>query len=216
MVEENVDNALKKSLTSPFRNPTISSLYHKQILGDMIVLKERIELSKTPRVLDAGCGWGRISIILSKHLDKMTEIIGVDLDLSSIRHGRYLAHDFSFVRAHMGYLPFRNRIFEAIVSSKAIHEIQNKRERSRASDEFARTLKNEGVIYVLDLFARSYVAKFIRCVLHILASRVERYYYMKEFENDLKSKGFKIIRSNCIPWPPFNLSALCSYVVMKK
>ena len=191
-------------------------LYHNQILKDAAFLKRREESSKIGRILDAGCGCGRASRTLIDRLEKTPEIIGIDLDTLSMKYGRSQGPNVHFMRSHMGYLPFRNQTFDMILSSKAIHEIENQQERSKTVDEFTRTLRRDGIIYVLDIFARYYIAKLIRRLLHTLSAKIEWYSRTGEFEKNLKGRGLTILRRECMPSRPYSLSLHCSYIATKK
>lgn len=214
--QQDVQKALRKLVIALSRSQKIFSEYHKQIFGDISFLKKRIKSAKIPQILDVGCGWGRVSRRLSKNFSKRAKIVGIDLNVLSLKYGKSLSPDTSFVRSHMKYLPFKEQTFDAVLSRKALHEIENENDRCETLDEIARALKKGGIIYVFDPFDRFHVAKLIRRLLRHIFSRVEWYYLMSEFENNLKRRGFKIIKKNYIDWSPFSLSVFCSYTAIKK
>jgi len=209
-----VQKAFRKLIIELFRNRKIFLLHNKRFLGDVNFIKERIESSETPRILDVGCGWGRASRRLSKHLDKKAEIVGIDIDIFSLKYGKFINRDFSFVRVHMSYLPFKSQVFDAVVSSKALHEIEDENDKNKALKEFSRILKRSGIVYVFDSFVRFRMARLVRCFLHKIFPRIELYSQIGDFENSLKRNNLGIIRKNCFVWPASSLSIFCSYIAM--
>ena len=189
--------------------------FHNQILEDTAFLKIREEPVKIRRVLDAGCGSGRASRILIEQLEESPEIIGIDLDIDSMKYGKSLGLNAHFMRSHMGHLPFRNQTFDMVISSKAIHEIEDQKERSRTVDEFIYALRQDSIIYVLDVFAKYYIAKLIRRILHALSAKIEWYSHTSGFEKNLKKRGLTILRRKCIPSLRCNFTLHCSYIAAK-
>lgn len=78
--------------------------------------------------MDAGCGTGRLTAELLKHLPRGW-VVGVDLSQNMLAGARdYLARDFegkfSLVVADLQYLPFE-RVFDGIFSTAAFHWVLN-------------------------------------------------------------------------------------------
>ena len=212
---QDVRKALRKLVVELFRSRRLFSLYHGEILGDVSVIKEKIEPLETSRILDAGCGWGRFSRRLCKHLGREAEVVGIDLDVLSLKYGKSVNRNFSVVRSHMSYLPFKPQVFDVIVCRGALHEIENKDNRIKALGDFARALKPNSMLYVYDSFARSRIANVIRGFLHGIFSSMEVYSQTGEFENFLKSNGFGMIRKSCFVWAFFSSAVFCSYIAVK-
>jgi len=210
-----VQKALRKLKVELFRKRKMFSLYSKQLFGDVSILSERLESVMVPRVLDAGCGWGRASRGLSKLLDKKAEVVCIDINVLPLRHGKCLNLGFFFVRSHMNYLPFKPEVFDVALSKWALHEIKNNNGRHKALTEFARVLDREGVIYVSDRFTKSLMAKLIWRFIHGIFPRKESYSEMNEFEGLLKKVNFRTIRKNCISWPALSLNTFCSYIAIE-
>ena len=210
-----VQKALRNLKVELLRKRKMFSLYRKQLFGDVRILGERLESITVPRVLDAGCGWGRASRGLSKLLDKKAEIIGIDVDVLPLRYGKSLNNGSFFVRSHMNYLPFKTKTFNVVLSNKALHEIKDESSRRKTLSEFARVLNREGVIWISDRFVKSHAAKLIWRFIRRFFPRKDLYSEMNELEDLLKKSNFRKIRKNCISWPAIGLNAYCSFIVMK-
>ena len=84
----------------------------------------RVHLRGDEVLMDAGCGTGRLTAELLKHLPRGW-VVGVDLSQNMLVGARdYLARDFegkfSLVVADLQYLPFE-RVFDGIFSTAAFH-----------------------------------------------------------------------------------------------
>jgi len=213
--KRDVKMALRKLLIELLRSRRIFLRHHKWILRDMNTVKEGLESLKTPRILDVGCGLGRASRRLSRLLDEKAEFVGIDLDILSIEYGKFLNRSISFLRSHMSYLPFKSGIFGAILSSRALHEIEEKDERKKAFSEFTRILKQEGLIYIFEPFARSNKVKTLLIFLHKRIPRIEMYNLKECVEELLKKYHFKIVSKYCISWSTLSLNLFCSFIATK-
>ena len=218
-----VEKALRKLVVELFRTRKMSTVYYKQFLGDMSILQERVTSSEKPRILDVGCGWGKISRRFSKKLDKKADVVGIDLDVLSLEYGGFLNRDASFVRADMRHLPLKPLAFDVILSSKVLHEVESKDELDNGLREFARTLRRDGSVYVFDPFARFRVVKLIQRILHKVYPKIhilhkvhpkiDRYFQEGEFEDHLKKEKFRIISKSRIVWP-ISFRVFCSYIAV--
>jgi trans-aconitate 2-methyltransferase len=88
----------------------------------------RVHLRGDEVLMDAGCGTGRLTAELLKHLPRGW-VVGVDLSQNMLAGARdYLARDFegkfSLVVADLQYLPFE-RVFDGIFSTAAFHWVSN-------------------------------------------------------------------------------------------
>jgi len=219
-----VEKALRKLVVELFRTRKMSTVYYKQFLGDMSILQERVTSSEKLRILDVGCGWGKISRRFSKKLDKKADVVGIDLDVLSLEYGGFLNRDASFVRADMRHLPLKPLAFDVILSSKALHEVESKDDLDNVLREFARTIKRDGSVYVFDPFARFRIVKLIldilhkvypkMHILHKVHPKIERYFQEGEFEDHLKKEKFRIISKSRIVWPKFGFRVFCPYIAL--
>lgn len=104
-----------------------SSVYHRlshpQVSWGKRVLS-RLRLRGDERVLDAGCGTGRLTAELIEALPR-GQVVGVDLSRNMLSSAReHLRRDFgggvSLVQADLVRLPFEH-VFDGIVSTAAFH-----------------------------------------------------------------------------------------------
>lgn len=104
-----------------------------------------VELARGKRVLDAACGQGYGSALLS---ETATHVVGVDCDPSTIARARqsYASRgNTMFMTADCVQLPFADAEFDLVVSFETLEhvELQN-----QMLAEFARVLKPEGILVI--------------------------------------------------------------------
>lgn len=97
-------------------------------------------------VLDAGCGDGRTTEILSKKCD----VVGCDFSkeaLISLRSQRDIEHSANLVECNIGSLPFDRERFDAVACVHALsHMIEA--DRLKAAGEIVRVLKPGGYVFI--------------------------------------------------------------------
>ena len=110
-------------------------------------LCERIE--RRGRVLDLGCGTGKLGIFLSEVLGGAVEVTGVDTELEKVKKARENSPstNITFEVQSAEELAFADETFDAVVSLKALHEIA---EPGKALREASRVLKDGGQVFVVD------------------------------------------------------------------
>jgi len=149
----------------------LGSLFFK--FRDRDWLFEKLPLTGSEKVLDVGCGHGLLLIAAAK---KLTSGIAYGLDLwaqatqannskeATLKNARIAGLE-SKIEIHTGdmrAMPFADSSFDAIVSSWAIHNIDDKNEREKALLDILRVLKPGGRIAILDIYhAPSYRAFFV-------------------------------------------------------
>jgi ubiquinone/menaquinone biosynthesis C-methylase UbiE len=97
------------------------------------------------KVLDVGCGAGKLAIYLSEKLG--CDSTGIDFSTSNIEKARRNSRDVKFEVQSGEEMDFANNTFDAVVSLKALHEIPNP---MKALKESNRVLKEEGGIMIID------------------------------------------------------------------
>jgi trans-aconitate methyltransferase len=107
-----------------------SQAYHKvsnpQFDWGLKVL-DRVRVRGNERVMDAGCGSGRLTAKLLERLPQ-GEVFGVDLSLNMLQHATEHLNNFDgrikFVQADLANLPFQSE-FDGIFSTAAFHWVKN-------------------------------------------------------------------------------------------
>ncbi|HET7528810.1 MAG TPA: methyltransferase domain-containing protein [Candidatus Saccharimonadales bacterium] len=107
-------------------------------------------------VLDAGCGYGRIAIPLSR---KGYDVTGIDVSEVLIRAAKEKSSRASFRVASMTDIPFPDNSFQAvIVMWSAFNELLHSREQKTAILELYRVLSPQGLLFI-DSFTYSPASK---------------------------------------------------------
>jgi ubiquinone/menaquinone biosynthesis C-methylase UbiE len=78
---------------------------------ETVFIKKTVDFSKTDLVLDVGAEAGRISLIA---LSTKTNVVGIDIDVSSLRRLRKRTKQACVVAADARYLPFKNDSFDVV------------------------------------------------------------------------------------------------------
>lgn len=209
---QDMKSALRQLMVELFRGQKIFSLRHKEVLDEMNVLGRELNSVEKPQVLDVGCGWGRAARNLKKHLKNKGEVVGVDLDVLALKYGKSLDGEALFLRSHMSHLPFKDNVFDVVLSNKALHEIENYTDQNRTLLEIVRVLKPQGLTYVCEPFARSKVARLIQKLFRKFSPKLEAHGRTEEFEDNLSRIHLRVVRKSCVVWPAFSLRTFCSYI----
>jgi len=100
---------------------------------------------KNKIVLDAGCGPGRFTYILSSFKPK--KIYGVDLLKDNIQIAKrvFKNKDVKYYQGNVLKLPHKNNTFDFVYSSGVVHHTQNMK---KGIDELFRVCKDGGYIYL--------------------------------------------------------------------
>lgn len=133
-------------------------------------LLDELDLKPGCRVLDLGCGRGALLMALAHRLAPTGRAVGVDLWHSIDQFGNAAAaaeHNaevegvddrVQLCTGDMTALPFASATFDLVVSSLAIHNINDPQGRATAVREAVRVLRPGGTIAIMDLsFARRYL-----------------------------------------------------------
>jgi len=162
-------------------------------LSHLSAMKDKIEKARAPIVLDAGCGWGRFLKRLHSYVPKNFETIGVDLDCLSLQYGKTINEADAFLRSEIQALPFKDEVFDILMCSGVIHEVKNVKGRNKALQEFARVIKPNGQLYIVDAFTKY---KFVNIFTHLLQYTpkldIEWIFHKHQLENMLQESGFRI------------------------
>jgi ubiquinone/menaquinone biosynthesis C-methylase UbiE len=141
-----------------------SSLYLKPKLISKLI--EDLELTGCEAVLDMGCGSGMFLIEAAKQLPR-GKACGIDLWLNRDQFNNKIENTLSNAEvegvqielktADMCRIPYRDKSFDCVISSLAIHNISDKVNRDEALSEMLRVLKPGGKFIIMDISpAKSY------------------------------------------------------------
>lgn len=110
-------------------------------------------INKDARILDYGCGYGRVSNILYKHGYK--NITGVDFSESMIAKGRNLYPSLNLNLLSSFSLPFADGDFDAVLLFTVLTCIPANENQIQLIQELERILNKEGLLYISDLCLQS-------------------------------------------------------------
>ena len=96
------------------------------------------------RILDVGCGTGRLGMRLSRELPR-TRVTGCDLSRGMLSHALAGSRALDWVQGDAERLPFADGCFDAVVSTEAFHWFPDQ---GAALAEFRRVLRPGGRILV--------------------------------------------------------------------
>ncbi len=131
---------------------------------------EGLQLRGDERVLDMGSGRGAIQLMAAQLVPR-GQAVGLDLWRSADQSGNAaavasrnaqsegVAGNTAFETGDMSKMPFPDNSFDLVVSSLAIHNIQDAATRQGAIDEAVRVIKPGGRLAIADFVATSSYAK---------------------------------------------------------
>ncbi len=108
-------------------------------------LARRLRADTPLRILDIGCGSGKLSLYL--HETTGYEVIGIDPGERSVTKAREKTSTLTFLVQSAEALTFPNSDFDCVVSLKAFHEIPHPH---KALQEAHRVLRPGGRIFIID------------------------------------------------------------------
>lgn len=112
------------------------------------VIEQNVPKEKPLRILDAGCGPGFFSVILSM---AGHQVIGIDGSFRMLRHAEENAKNAGvnpkLLRGDFGKIPYATNTFDLVISRNVTHTI---REHLKVYGEWNRVLKPGGVLLIFD------------------------------------------------------------------
>jgi ubiquinone/menaquinone biosynthesis C-methylase UbiE len=143
--------------------------------------KEKIKSKTKLKILDIGCGTGKLAIYLREATG--CDVTGIDPGRESIEKVRLRSSSVTFEVQSAEEMGFTSNSFDFVVSLKALHEMANPEEALRES---RRVLKEGGKILVID-----WVGGVARTRSH---AHAKKYFTRERLEEVLSETGFTDIR----------------------
>lgn len=107
--------------------------------------KEKTTPDTTIRILDIGCGTGKLALYLEEEIG--CEVTGIDPVQSNVEKARMKTSSVTFLVQSAEEMPFASDAFDFVVSLKSLHEIPRP---GAALEESNRVLKSGGKIFIID------------------------------------------------------------------
>lgn len=105
-------------------------------------------VSKNSKILDVGCGYGRILNELFEN--GFTDLTGVDTAENMIKRGKREFPQLNLIANPDGKIPFNNNSFDVVVLFGVLTCIPTDESQKEFLNEVKRVLKPQGIIYVND------------------------------------------------------------------
>jgi len=100
------------------------------------------------KILDVGCGTGKVSEYLFK---KGYSVTGIDINIKALKKGEKINKNISYKRADItNKIPFGSGAFDSIVVPYVLTSIISKEKQKIATKEIRRVLKKGGHIWLCD------------------------------------------------------------------
>lgn len=147
-------------------------------------------LSEGAKILDAGCGGGRDTDLLSK---KGLKAVGLDLSSGLIKVARKTFPELEFIEGNMLSLPFPDSDFDGIWSHASLLHLETTEEVTIALSEFHRVMKHQAILHVL---VKAQTGESKTAVVTDSLSKHDRFfqYFTKpELQSLLNDSGFDLI-----------------------
>lgn len=181
------------------QNPKIFKHTEKLRTKHFQMIKEKMNSIADAWILDAGCGYGRQLMEFLRHHWK-GEFFGVDIDIEAIKYGKSAEPSITFIGGDIhGKLPFKDNSFDAIFCIGVLHLV---RDVNKTIQEFARTLKPNGLLFVTSALVENKLIGNMAYLIWKVIPRVGRFHHIDDIKKFLNQNGFtKIIVDKVFPMP---------------
>lgn len=205
----------EKFIKSQFEDEKTYINMQKSIADSFDFLKSRLQSVKCPKVLDAGCEWGRLLERMRKLYPEDLEMFGIDTDALSLQYGKIINKANFLITSDIQMLPFKDEIFDIVICNGVIHEVEKDEGRYKATREIARVLKPNGLLYFHDIFSEFRIVRFITRTLRTLTPRVEWVLNRSQFEQRMLENSLHIIQMKEIRSCALDTITNCRYIAIK-
>jgi len=148
-------------------------------------LCRRLKQREARRILDVGCGTGKLALFIAEMLREQKEecvVVGIDTDTTKVKKARERALSMKFVSFEVQSATqtrFKDGSFDAVVSLKALHEISDA---YAALREVFRVLRAGGSIFIID---------WVRCTATESHAHFPLYFTEESMRDALLNAGFE-------------------------
>ncbi|MCU4139928.1 MAG: Ubiquinone/menaquinone biosynthesis C-methylase UbiE/MenG [Methanophagales archaeon] len=151
-------------------------------------LCRRLKQREARRILDVGCGTGKLALFIAEMLREQKEgcvVVGIDTDTTKVKKARERAlsmREGCVVRFEVQSATqtrFKDGSFDAVVSLKALHEISDA---DAALREAFRVLRSGGSIFIID---------WVRCPATESHAHFPLYFTEESMRDALLNAGFE-------------------------
>ncbi len=118
--------------------------FQKKAFLDLIKIVRKV---KRKKILEIGCGTGRISKLVA---NSGTDVYGIDISEEMLKHARRNVFNGIFARMSATTLHFQNNTFDLVLSSTVLQHLPYC-DQEKAIKEMCRVAKKNGYIIVLEL-----------------------------------------------------------------
>lgn len=169
------------------------------------IIARKLEIPANASVLDTSCqDGGFLDVLIKNNVDKNLKVYGVDISKEDIEKAKNIIPNGSFEITDNVSLPFPEKTFDVVISSLTLHHMPNPINSIR---EMERVLKNNGVIYLIDIIAENKIFNFI--LKHIKCPEpyhFEKFYSLQEVRNLLEKTKFVIYKKlKILAFPTFTI-----------
>lgn len=144
-----MNNPQRRKLLDEYRQlaPTYDKRWADYIDASIELTLEQFPSQMGGRVLDVGCGTGRLLQDIQQR-NASTELFGIDISDAMLALAREkIGATATLITADLTQLPFADSYFDAIVSSSVLHYLENQQQ---GIAEMARVLRPGGSIVITD------------------------------------------------------------------
>jgi len=150
------------------------------------LIKSELQIVKPKMILDYGCGGGWLSKILASY---NYEVVGIDLSHSLIKKAKRVAPIVTFVVGDCMNLPFREGVFDAVISIAVLHHIDAR----KGLKEVRRVLKNSCILILMEPNKLNPLSAIGRKLFPMEThTEGEEPFIPTQLRRHLESEGFKI------------------------
>lgn len=160
------------------------------------------ELSKDAKILDFGCGYGRLLNELAAN--GYNETIGIDIAPKMIERGKYETPELNLNTFDGKNIPFKDNSFDAVIVFAVLTSIPKDEDQLEILNEIKRVLKPNGLLYVSDLLintddrniARYDAEKDGPYGTFMLPEGVNLRHHSMEYMNEVVFDSYELIHKN--------------------